>query len=148
MALGLQRAFSDAINLKLSSARLEHSNTRRQTVQPRRWQSADSRSEGPLCQAGDSCRIHPELGGTNGEGIHMGGHPPRVFRWEETNVPTFATSRTRRSTRNFATDRLGNPLPRMGDRGNVPQAENQFHVLVAASTTVYKTCNAQYRPLC
>ena len=45
-------------------------------------------------------------------------------------------------------DRLGNPLPRMGDRGKVPQAENQFHVLVAASTTVYKTCDAQYRPLC
>ena len=35
------------------------------------------------------------------------------------------------STRS-ATDRLGNPLPRMGDRGNLPQAENQFHVLIAA----------------
>ena len=87
----------------------------------------------------------------------MGGHPPRVFDgrphdWGEMNVPTFATSRIRRSTRNFATNRLGNTLPRMGARGNLPQAENQFHMLAAAcagwEVQPRYIRRAMYRPLC
>ena len=116
--------------MKLSSARLEHLNTRRQTAsQWRRWQSADSRSEEPLCKADDSCRIHPELGGTNGEGftwaiILSEFFDGRPHDWGEMNVPTFATSRIRRSA--------GEPPPQDGGRGNPPQAENQFHVLIVA----------------